>query len=264
MLAGSSPLARGLPDRAFICAMHARIIPARAGFTRHRGVDQRLVRDHPRSRGVYEPVDGGTDNDQGSSPLARGLRRNRSSSRAGSGIIPARAGFTLSCGGGARRLPDHPRSRGVYAWPGRRRSARRGSSPLARGLPTLFTHTRAYRGIIPARAGFTRADPFLFLLTWDHPRSRGVYAPPIPPLDVPPGSSPLARGLPRSGPTTSTCHGIIPARAGFTWCTAQNSPLHLDHPRSRGVYLGRFFTTFYPSGSSPLARGLRSGWMRVR
>ena len=76
---GSSPLARGLP-----CDLHPtfhsiRIIPARAGFTS--GVIPRhvMLRDHPRSRGVYlTPA------------LTSGL-----SSR----IIPARAGFTPRPGG---------------------------------------------------------------------------------------------------------------------------------------------------------------------
>ena len=37
---------------------------------------------------------------------------------------------------------------------------RTGSSPLARGLPTGQAMRLALRGIIPARAGFTLADPW--------------------------------------------------------------------------------------------------------
>ena len=50
---GSSPLARGLPQRRRSRHCPARIIPARAGFT---GTGQRPhagAADHPRSRGVY-------------------------------------------------------------------------------------------------------------------------------------------------------------------------------------------------------------------
>ena len=99
VVAGSSPLARGLRRRVVVGVGDAGIIPARAGFTvavvvvigvspdhpRSRGVyspsspTARTVKDHPRSRGVYAanvfarlPVDG-------SSPLARGLRRPGSS-----------------------------------------------------------------------------------------------------------------------------------------------------------------------------------------
>ena len=52
---GSSPLARGLRARPMGGIRAARIIPARAGFTRVRRGPARRSRDHPRSRGVYRP-----------------------------------------------------------------------------------------------------------------------------------------------------------------------------------------------------------------
>ena len=51
--AGSSPLARGLHTIGTAWVQVARIIPARAGFTRLRGGDAHAPQDHPRSRGVY-------------------------------------------------------------------------------------------------------------------------------------------------------------------------------------------------------------------
>ena len=70
--------------------------------------------DHPRSRGVYRLGLGLGVEAEGSSPLARGLRRHAENGGENGGIIPARAGFTSS-GMGSRRIPtDHPRSRGVY------------------------------------------------------------------------------------------------------------------------------------------------------
>ena len=57
-----------------------------------------------------------------------------------SGIIPARAGFTVI---------------GFWA-----RVAGAGSSPLARGLHDNVSRQRTVPGIIPARAGFTLADPW--------------------------------------------------------------------------------------------------------
>ena len=52
---------------------------------------------------------------------------------------------------------------------------------------------------------------------------------------------------------------IIPARAGFT-CPPPCRPSRAsDHPRSRGVYTGFGRVGEQPSGSSPLARGLRDG-----
>ena len=50
---GSSPLARGLQAVLVPELVRARIIPARAGFTRTRRGRTRRPRDHPRSRGVY-------------------------------------------------------------------------------------------------------------------------------------------------------------------------------------------------------------------
>ena len=50
----------------------------------------------------------------GSSPLARGLPDDVIREGNVRGIIPARAGFTASCGGTGPAASDHPRSRGVY------------------------------------------------------------------------------------------------------------------------------------------------------
>ena len=49
---------------------------------------------------------------------------------------------------------------------------------------------------------------------------------------------------------------IIPARAGFTVHALRDGGGALDHPRSRGVYLGQCQSPSPPPGSSPLARGL--------
>ena len=111
---GSSPLARGLLKHLEqVQALH-RIIPARAGFTLTAWPSGSPPRDHPRSRGVYVPARPADPLNNGSSPLARGLRRASRQRRKGHRIIPARAGFTLL--DPARRSPttDHPRSRGVY------------------------------------------------------------------------------------------------------------------------------------------------------
>ena len=256
MLAGSSPLARGLPDRAFICAMHARIIPARAGFTRHRGVDQRLVRDHPRSRGVY--IGWGSDfaSTMGSSPLARGLPPAAPRGGQRQRIIPARAGFTNRSTGAPITTRDHPRSRGVYGVTEVRPAPARGSSPLARGLHSRAAGAPAGYRIIPARAGFTRGPEGGGAPGEDHPRSRGVY--PLCSRTPGPtaGSSPLARGL--RGPIHSYSYslGIIPARAGFTPLQSRPLTSRQDHPRSRGVYHGVDPRHPLVTGSSPLARGL--------
>ena len=132
---GSSPLARGLQGWDTWNAGGAGIIPARAGFTRLLALRPRPFRDHPRSRGVYLAEQVTCGDDLGSSPLARGLRREFYERVVDAGIIPARAGFTgpPRAGGGSGR--DHPRSRGVYH--------------------SLADGRLCGGGIIPARAGFT-------------------------------------------------------------------------------------------------------------
>ena len=77
---------------------------------------------------------------------------------------------------------------------------------------------------------------------WDHPRSRGVYSP----CD----DFSLARSR------------IIPARAGFTLTPLRYPRTGRDHPRSRGVYATISFRPNFTVGSSPLARGLRTGRSR--
>ena len=173
---------------------------------------------------------------EGSSPLARGLRLSEGDHEELQGIIPARAGFTCvarahGCGG-----RDHPRSRGVYMMP----------TPLGMASPW----------IIPARAGFTSRRRCGRLLRRDHPRSRGVYGDVLTGGEGVQGSSPLARGLPAGHVPGDTSAGIIPARAGFTCGRAPSQYPARDHPRSRGVY-PRYPESMTPTpGSSPLARGL--------
>ena len=175
---GSSPLARGLRPLPARPASPRGIIPARAGFTRYDCPWRRRWADHPRSRGVYVLIASRSSTQTGSSPLARGLHGDDVAALPVVGIIPARAGFTVTNLAKSAQIADHPRSRGVYieyAW---LYLFGYGSSPLARGLPSR----RRTRGMGGA----------------DHPRSRGVYGRPVVAAD---GAA-----------------GIIPARAGFTQC----------------------------------------------
>ena len=57
---------------------------------------------------------------------------------------------------------------------------------------------------------------------------------------------------------------IIPARAGFTGRRSARASGCTDHPRSRGVYLLSPRSGVFPTGSSPLARGLQPGEQQVR
>ena len=255
---GSSPLARGLRTSSCRPRSSCRIIPARAGFTNSLITARSSPQDHPRSRGVYAPSLPSSGPFVGSSPLARGLLTSRSSIVKSARIIPARAGFTDCCWRVASRSADHPRSRGVYSYMFGVPRPVPGSSPLARGLQSKKASPFRYRGIIPARAGFTFACNLTYGRPTDHPRSRGVYEISEGNPFLVAGSSPLARGLPIRRRQVSLLHRIIPARAGFTLTSRPKTILNRDHPRSRGVYTKCAITNPSPNGSSPLARGLRS------
>ena len=236
MILGSSPLARGLLHRPGPFGRDGGIIPARAGFTTGPDGTRTVLRDHPRSRGVYFTRPSQIPLRTGSSPLARGLQWVAGPFLCPPGIIPARAGFTRAHAGRRRRPADHPRSRGVYNQRKALQETRCGSSPLARGLPQEGAPEHDRPRIIPARAGFTTRSSRWHWRARDHPRSRGVYE------------------------MTTKSHGeesgIIPARAGFTLARGGAAAEDQDHPRSRGVYVRPRVVLTEPVGSSPLARGL--------
>ena len=258
--AGSSPLARGLPVNLHLADGRVGIIPARAGFTAHTTSKAWRCTDHPRSRGVYAGTYRAELPLPGSSPLARGLPRSGGRRPGRHRIIPARAGFTGTPRTAGPQGPDHPRSRGVYVNAFGTADAISGSSPLARGLLTVNWVTVMGSRIIPARAGFTGCASTTTTSDPDHPRSRGVYHDPLPGWACDAGSSPLARGLPAEGRCVPLRGRIIPARAGFTPGSTRTRRFSPDHPRSRGVYSLRRNHGVLPSGSSPLARGLRMCW----
>ena len=114
-------------------------------------------------------------------------------------------------------------------------------------------------GIIPARAGFTGPTMTLRWMRRDHPRSRGVYITDASSMYIHGGSSPLARGLREAAAGPAGRRRIIPARAGFTFHERGYAYHPRDHPRSRGVYPPGSSRSASSVGSSPLARGLRSG-----
>ena len=161
------------------------------------------------------------------------------------------------------RGSDHPRSRGVYSSTNLSSKRAAGSSPLARGLRDHDLADAQRAGIIPARAGFTGSAAIRARMSWDHPRSRGVYSPSPSPSRGADGSSPLARGLPGLATPSRRRAGIIPARAGFTRPRNKRSAWWEDHPRSRGVYFCPWAQMTMRGGSSPLARGLQARGRRV-
>ena len=130
-----------------------------------------------------------------------------------------------------------------------------GSSPLARGTPAAREVWSYEVGLIPARAGNTRAWRPVERSSWAHPRSRGEHDNPKAAAAYRAGSSPLARGtLPADG-RAGFSRGLIPARAGNTRTTTRASRHGGAHPCSRGEHSGSNPPILRRTGSSPLARG---------
>ena len=134
-----------------------------------------ISRAHPRSRGEHQSPFTLDALIWGSSPLARGTSKTRSSSCLFPGLIPARAG-NIKC----RRIPvkafrAHPRSRGEHCCRAVRVSIVEGSSPLARGTSQVIVLVLHLRGLIPARAGNISRAAAVFGPGWAHPRSRGEH-----------------------------------------------------------------------------------------
>ena len=91
-----------------------------------------------------------------------------------------------------------------------------------------------------------------------HPRSRGEHGGCVRVLGACRGSSPLARGTPKSAPVAEMVFGLIPARAGNTFQVSMKAARRRAHPRSRGEHMLGASRKATAEGSSPLARGTRS------
>ena len=240
-----------------VIALRHGIIPARAGFTVITDAPERGGQDHPRACGVYLSNSPTTIMSIGSSPRVRGLLVRQLLRQIELRIIPARAGFTPSPSGGAWSRPDHPRACGVYLVLHVDVHTVSGSSPRVRGLHARPGHLVLRRGIIPARAGFTRRRGRTPVTKRDHPRACGVYAICATRSSSGSGSSPRVRGLHGEVGLPASGRRIIPARAGFTPSAPRGPRPGRDHPRACGVYTVKWVSRRPGGGSSPRVRGLR-------
>ena len=254
---GSSPLSRGIRNRESRQRVEERIIPALAGNTTPGSRYLAVRPDHPRSRGEY-PITGVDDYiARGSSPLSRGIPHHRGRRLHRPRIIPALAGNTLPDSPTEGIEQDHPRSRGEYIGVDGAVVTLERSSPLSRGIRRGLPRPGRPLRIIPALAGNTKFPQRGLSKMSDHPRSRGEYIKRIlNHLDAW-GSSPLSRGIPRSGRRRRLHRGIIPALAGNTVPIQQGRGAGADHPRSRGEYLSYPYPQNTAEGSSPLSRGIQ-------
>ena len=169
--------------------------PAYAGNTSDPSSTIPVFRDHPRLRGEYGRLPVPLIVPVGSPPLARGIRIQEDAMVKATRITPACAGntgrtdslaqglrITHACAGNtssctfpSRPDEDHPRLRGEYPSNLRGQKCRRGSPPLARGIPVSNVKLVRCDGITPACAGNTLPSTCQLYPNRDHPRLRGEY-----------------------------------------------------------------------------------------
>ena len=174
---------------------------------------------HPRRRGEHAQRFIPADACRGSSPQARGTRRNTYLNLNRRRFIPAGAGNT----GVLRAFPDaqsvHPRRRGEHAHPLSDLGPDRGSSPQARGtraIQPLRVHKQRF---IPAGAGNTWARAHALRRFSVHPRRRGEHMQTVRLCWSAGGSSPQARGTRIRVGIHGDHKRFIPAGAGNTHST---------------------------------------------
>ena len=174
---GSSPRVRGKLVVFVAFCFTCRIIPARAGQTLGRSLENNSKPDHPRACGANSNPAAPKKRNGGSSPRVRGKRLAGIATVHFGRIIPARAGQTVFRRQTYRPVPDHPRACGANAAVRRSFMIPSGSSPRVRGKPRAYAADIREMRIIPARAGQTATTDDKTLQRADHPRACGANSP---------------------------------------------------------------------------------------
>ena len=235
----------------------SRLIPARAGSTALWFLLRRVPAVHPRSCGERTHLTDAEVAHPGSSPLARGTRNVNRLQAVEARLIPARAGNTTGKFHPGGKGTAHPRSRGEHGETGGIEIFAFGSSPLARGTLGFTRNKRHKLRLIPARAGNTSSNALAAFFMPAHPRSRGEHLDSLVACLHQVGSSPLARGTPRTKSAVHSKVRLIPARAGNMHASTKPAASCPAHPRSRGEHITAICILLMAPGSPPLARGTR-------
>ena len=260
--AGSSPRVRGKQGAVGAAGLPERIIPARAGKTRHWRPVTPPTRDHPRACGENWAPWTRVSTLWGSSPRVRGKLLELLGDPGAAGIIPARAGKTADRHYTASLTTDHPRACGENVTWDPAIADRPGSSPRVRGKHAFAPWDDCPAGIIPARAGKTSRTTSASGSATDHPRACGENALPWSCSEPPLGSSPRVRGKPCAGAGRVHLPRLIPARAGKTWSGVSQEMRRSAHPRACGENPADLGGEPGDGGSSPRVRGKQSACSR--
>ena len=231
---GSSPRVRGkLAPQGHLPEV-PRLIPACAGKTPPPSLAGNNAGAHPRVCGENSVIWSQRLRASGSSPRVRGKHQRGRSLRHARGLIPACAGKTRADRADPHPHPAHPRVCGENEVGTKVTADLEGSSPRVRGKHVRHWRGLACAGLIPARAGKTRALPCTRPYGWAHPRACGENRAVSMRVDVRGGSSPRVRGKLRGVAGCGGVHGLIPARAGKTRLRILLTRSARAHPRACG------------------------------
>ncbi len=134
----------------------------------------------------------------------------------------------------------------------------RGSSPWARGTPSLSHLTCLFRRFIPVGTGNTSPIPNMMLCQSVHPRGHGEHIDTPAPITEVGGSSPWARGTHAPTYLYIITGRFIPVGTGNTNRSLSAMNRKTVHPRGHGEHLNCMTQTHLQNGSSPWARGTPS------
>ena len=173
---GSPPRMRGKGTKRCSSRRGGRITPAYAGKSKRIAPSSVLFGDHPRVCGEKLRESRGLNRTRGSPPRMRGKVFDADYSILRSGITPAYAGksYTRTCY--AYNVRDHPRVCGEKHAAPVSAIWSAGSPPRMRGKEAAGKLCSPGRGITPAYAGKSTAEPRLRITTGDHPRVCGEKA----------------------------------------------------------------------------------------
>ena len=193
----------------------------------------------------------------GTSPPARGKPVIKHSDGRVERNIPACTGKTHPLPNCVRRGAEHPRLHGENPERQKRRYARNGTSPPARGKRIYKAHYLKTPRNIPACTGKTRPTCTPRMRRSEHPRLHGENEIDAALLTPDGGTSPPARGKPSYPRPECRTSRNIPACTGKTPSSGCGRSVPAEHPRLHGENLNESVSKSGVVGTSPPARGKR-------
>ena len=190
------------------------ITPAHAGTSPRPKYLQKLVKDHPRTRGDKRSGTLTLDTGAGSPPHTRGQVFAALSAYRRQRITPAHAGTSLVKLIHRTRLADHPRTRGDKYGGHLDMPRSQGSPPHTRGQALYVGFSPAAGGITPAHAGTSDSRQWNHSVPKDHPRTRGDKVINLGSGQQIQGSPPHTRGQADREKLPVDVRRITPAHAG--------------------------------------------------